>query len=136
MSGSVEFRPQHRLFVAFSRSADTDAEVRVLGEHGIATEAIWRLAGKAGLVQLDVSGAANGMWARVTRLLQRTMSADFDYLESLEHELRDEHVVLAVPAEDAKAADRLAALLKLLGGHEFAYFAIWTSSRLQPEGLR
>lgn len=122
---SIEFRPRHRLFVAFEGAAAASAAEEELRRRGISSEVVWRLAGKQGADCLDLSGRAHGLWGRAVRVIQHALSSDYEYLESLDWELRHDHVVLAVPVDSIEGADELARALMPFGGHDIGYFVHW-----------
>lgn len=116
----------HHVFAVFD---DLD-----IGEEAIAAlrfegfdedEDIWVFCGEEGSKRLDLTGRDHGIWARVLRLLQYTMSNDFKYLRTLDEELHGGHLVVAVRVKDPSAGDEMARLLHSYGGHSIAYSSHW-----------
>jgi hypothetical protein len=115
----------HHLFGVFDDADAGEEAVEALRFDGFTDEDIWVLCGEEGSRRLDVTGKWHGLWGRVLRSLQFTMSSDFRYLRTLDEELRRGHVVVAVRVHDQRAADEVARLLRMHAGHSIAYCSHW-----------
>lgn len=83
----------------------------------------WLLHGEEGLRRLDVAGSSHGVYGRLVRGFQLTMTDDNRYLDALENALERGALVVALPVADVETADRVARELQGRGGHTFAYTA-------------
>jgi hypothetical protein len=111
-----------RLFAVFDDPQQGVAAVSALPASDlIPGEKTWLLHGEEGRRRLDATGAHHGPYGRLVRLLQRTMSDDNQYADTLERALEDGALVVAVPIANIDIADRVAKLLKEQSGHTFAY---------------
>jgi len=116
----------HHLFAVFDDTDAAEEAVEALRFEALADEGdVWVFVGEEGSRRLDVTGRSHGLRGRVLRLLQVAMSSDFRYLRSLDEELHDGHVVVAVRVRDGRAADEVSWLLRMQAGHSIAYCTHW-----------
>ncbi len=117
--------PPHRLFAVFDTSEAGEEAIRVLRTRGISGEDdIWVFFGEEGRRRLDVSGAGHGIHGGIVRFLQRLMSADVEYLRSLDEALGKGSMVVAVMVAP-EDLDWMVALLRGQGAHSLGRVAHW-----------
>jgi hypothetical protein len=114
--------PHHRLFAIFDDDVDAEEAVEALRFEGFADgRDLWVFCGEEGARRLDVTGESHGVWARGIRIVQKVMSNDFGYLQTLDEALRNGSTVVAVWVPNEKTADEVGRLLRSFAGHSIAY---------------
>lgn len=115
----------HHLFAVFDDGDAVEEAVEGLRFDGFTDGGnIWVFCVEEGSKRLDLTGRSHGFWAGILRM-QHKMGAGFDYLRTLDEELHDGHMVVAVRVKDEKQADELAWLLRMYAGHSIAYYSRW-----------
>lgn len=115
----------HHLFAVFEDHHAVEEAVEGLRFEGFNDDDIWVFCGEEGSKRLDLTGRSHGLRARVLRMLQYAMGNDFKYLRTLDEELHEGHIVVAVRVKDQNAADEVARQLRMYGGDEVAYYSHW-----------
>jgi len=118
--------PHHRLFATFDDPSAAEEAIEALRfEDYVDDKELWVLCGDEGLERLEMMGSSKGLLAKGRRVLQRAMSTDFAYLQTLDEALRRGQVVVALWVPDEQAADEAGRLLRLHDGRSLAYFTHW-----------
>lgn len=125
-SGSHRFvaPPRHRLFAIFDDPVVGRQAVEELRSEGYGEDQdIWVFFGEEGRLLLDAAGRSLGLGGRILRVIERAMTNDFGYLQTLDDALQRGSMVIAVRTPDEESADLLARRLRSSSAHSFAYGA-------------
>jgi hypothetical protein len=106
------------------------AAVDKLVHEGIPENEIRVLCCDTGARRLDPSGERHGTVGRLHRLIQHFGDKEILHVERQAAELRDGNFLVAAPAADDDARDRVARILESEGGHFINYYTSWTVQRL------
>lgn len=116
--------PRHRLFAIFDDPDVGRHVVEQLRSEGHGEEGdIWVFYGEEGLRSLDAAGRTLGLGGRIVRMVERLMTSDVSYFQTLDDALRGGALVVAIRMPDEKGADALAKELRSRSAHSFAYGA-------------
>lgn len=106
--------------------------VEGLLELGLSENDIQVLCCDGGARRLDPSGRRHGVLGRLQRLIQNFGDEDRDHVQRQAAELREGNFLIAAPAEDDEARDRVAEALRENGGHFINHYTRWRVVRLEP----
>ena len=126
--------PTRQMVAVLDDESGVQAAVRRLREFGVDPSTVTVLSGPDGARLLDRKGGGHGLGGRLLRLLQRT-AAEGNALELHEQALRDGASVVFAPAHGEADKEKVAATLRIAGGHDLIYFGRWSLEQRPPGGL-
>ena len=122
--------PERAVLAVIDEPGAAEAAARDLREAGFDPAAITVLAGAAGAARIDGMGRANGLGARVRRLLAFTVMDQLPDFVLYERALRDGRSVLMVQAPADADKRRAHAILRAHGGHFANYYGRFATEEL------
>lgn len=130
-SGSLAF-PDATLVGIIDDPDAADAAITDLKAAGIPEPEIHVMCCEDGAERLDPSGSRHGTLGRLRRLVQHYGDKDREHVSRQADELRAGNFLIAVPASDEEARDRLAGVMKRHGAHFINHYKSWSVTLLEP----